>query len=149
MARQLLGKEVTEALNARISERAQALRDKGVVPKLATVRCGENPSDISYEKGALKRAADLGVETMQVLLPEDISKEDLIAKLQELNADDSVHGVLLFRPLPKHLKDDQTEIINVLAAEKDIDCMTDLSNAGVYEGKELGFPPCTPQACMA
>ncbi|MBR0401425.1 MAG: bifunctional 5,10-methylene-tetrahydrofolate dehydrogenase/5,10-methylene-tetrahydrofolate cyclohydrolase, partial [Lachnospiraceae bacterium] len=106
MARQLLGKEVTEALNARISERAQALRDKGVVPKLATVRCGENPSDISYEKGALKRAADLGVETMQVLLPEDISKEDLIAKLQELNADDSVHGVLLFRPLPKHLKDD-------------------------------------------
>ncbi|MCR5538923.1 MAG: bifunctional 5,10-methylenetetrahydrofolate dehydrogenase/5,10-methenyltetrahydrofolate cyclohydrolase [Lachnospiraceae bacterium] len=148
MARQLLGKEVTEALNARISERAQALRDKGVVPKLATVRCGENPSDISYEKGALKRAADLGVETMQVLLPEDISKEDLIAKLQELNADDSVHGVLLFRPLPKHLKDDQTEIINVLAAEKDIDCMTDLSNAGVYEGKELGFPPCTPQACM-
>ncbi|MBR0401710.1 MAG: bifunctional 5,10-methylenetetrahydrofolate dehydrogenase/5,10-methenyltetrahydrofolate cyclohydrolase, partial [Lachnospiraceae bacterium] len=68
--------------------------------------------------------------------------------LQELNADDSVHGVLLFRPLPKHLKDDQTEIINVLAAEKDIDCMTDLSNAGVYEGKELGFPPCTPQACM-
>ena len=148
MARQLLGKEVTEALNARISERAQALRDKGVVPKLATVRCGENPSDISYEKGALKRAADLGVETMQVLLPENISKEDLIAKLQELNADDSVHGVLLFRPLPKHLKDDQTEIINVLAAEKDIDCMTDLSNAGVYEGKELGFPPCTPQACM-
>ena len=148
MARQLLGKEVTEALNARISERAQALRDKGVVPKLATVRCGENPSDISYEKGALKRAADLGVETMQVLLPEDISKEDLIAKLQELNADDSVHGVLLFRPLPKHLKDDQTEIINVLAAEKDIDCMTDLSNAGMYEGKELGFPPCTPQACM-
>ena len=148
MAKQLLGKEVTEALNARISERAEALKAKGVVPKLATVRCGENPSDISYEKGALKRAADLGVETMQVLLPEDISKEDLIAKLQELNADDSVHGVLLFRPLPKHLKDDQTEIINVLAAEKDIDCMTDLSNAGVYEGKELGFPPCTPQACM-
>ncbi len=148
MAKQLLGKEVTEALNARISERAAALKAKGVVPKLATVRCGENPSDISYEKGALKRAADLGVETMQVLLPEDISKEDLIAKLQELNADDSVHGVLLFRPLPKHLKDDQTEIINVLAAEKDIDCMTDLSNAGVYEGKELGFPPCTPQACM-
>ena len=77
-----------------------------------------------------------------------MTKEALIAKIEELNADDSVHGVLLFRPLPKHLKADQDEIINHLAAAKDVDCMTDLSNAGVYEGKDLGFPPCTPQACM-
>ena len=148
MAKQLLGKEVTEALNAKLTARTEALKAKGVSPKLAIVRVGENPSDISYEKGAMKRAETIGVETMQVLLPEDISKEDLIAKIRELNADASVHGVLLFRPLPKHLKADQTEIENALDAAKDVDCMTDLSNAGVYENKELGFPPCTPQACM-
>ena len=148
MAKQLLGKEVTEALNAKMIERVAALKEKGVEPKLAVVRCGENPSDISYEKGALKRAETIGVATERVLLPEDVSKEELIAEIEKLNADDSVHGVLLFRPLPKHLKPFQTEIENTLAAAKDIDCMTDLSNAGVYEGKDLGFPPCTPQACM-
>ncbi|MBE5997829.1 MAG: bifunctional 5,10-methylene-tetrahydrofolate dehydrogenase/5,10-methylene-tetrahydrofolate cyclohydrolase, partial [Lachnospiraceae bacterium] len=148
MARQLLGKEVTEALNAKMTARCEALKAKGIEPKLAIVRCGENPSDISYEKGAMKRAETIGVLTERILLPEDVSKEDLIAKIKELNADTSVHGVLLFRPLPKHLKPYQSEIENTLAAEKDVDCMTDLSNAGVYEGKELGFPPCTPQACM-
>ena len=148
MARQLLGKEVTEALNAKLIARCEALKEKGIAPKLAIVRCGENPSDISYEKGAMKRAETIGVETERVLLPEDISKEDLIAKIEELNKDDSVHGVLLFRPLPKHLKPYQSEIENSLVAAKDVDCMTDLSNAGVYEGKQLGFPPCTPQACM-
>ena len=148
MAKQLLGKEVTEALNAKMIERVAALKEKGIEPKLAVVRCGENPSDISYEKGALKRAETIGVATERVLLPEDVSKEELIAEIEKLNADDSVHGVLLFRPLPKHLKPFQTEIENTLAAAKDIDCMTDLSNAGVYEGKDLGFPPCTPQACM-
>ena len=148
MAKQLLGKEVTEALNARLSERAAALREKGVAPKLAIVRCGMNPSDISYEKGALKRAETIGVETEVILLPEEVTKEVLIGTLERLNKDDTVHGVLMFRPLPKHLKADESEICNHLAAAKDVDCMTDLSNAGVYENKPLGFPPCTPQACM-
>ncbi len=148
MAKQLLGKEVTAALDARLSAKCEELKGKGVSPKLAIVRCGENPSDISYEKGASKRAESIGVEVEKILLPEDISKDDLIAEIEKLNADDSVHGVLLFRPLPKHLKADQSEICNHLLAAKDVDCMTDLSNAGVYAGKELGFPPCTPQACM-
>ena len=60
--------------------------------------------------------------------------------------DDHIHGVLLFRPLPKHL--DQAVIENALAPEKDVDCMTDLSMSGVFTGKKIGFPPCTPQACM-
>lgn len=148
MAKHLLGKEVTAALNARLTARTAALREKGVSPKLAIVRVGENSSDISYEKGAMKRAETVGVETERHLLPEDISKEDLIAKIEELNRDESVHGVLMFRPLPKHLKPYENEIANHLSAAKDVDCMTDLSNAGVYENKPLGFPPCTPQACM-
>ena len=148
MAKQLLGKEVTAAMNEKLQAKVAELKEKGVTPKLGIIRCGENPSDLSYEKGAMSRAALIGVEVERFLLPEDVTKEALIAQIEALNADASIHGVLLFRPLPKHLKDVQSEICNHLRPEKDIDCMTDLSNAGVFMGKPLGFAPCTPQACM-
>ena len=148
MAKLLLGKEVTAAMNEKLQARVAALKEKGVSPKLAIVRCGENPSDLSYEKGATARAELIGVEVEKFVLPEDVTKEALIAQIEAINADDSIHGCLMFRPLPKHLKADQDEICNHLAACKDVDCMTDLSNAGVFTGKKLGFAPCTPQACM-
>ena len=148
MAKQLLAKEVTAAMVEKLQARVAALKEKNIVPTLAIVRCGENPSDLSYERGATKRAEEVGVEVKKVVLPEDISKEALLAEIDKLNEDAGVHGVLLFRPLPKHLKADQDEICNRLKAEKDIDCMTDLSNSGVFTGKKLGFAPCTPQACM-
>ena len=149
MAKLLLGKEVTDALNGKLQERTAALREKGVVPTLAIVRCGANPSDLSYERGATKRAELVGVNVVKFELPEDVTKEALLAKIDEINADASIHGVLMFRPLPKHLKADQNEICNRLDPKKDVDCMTDLSNAGVCEGrKDLGFAPCTPEACM-
>ena len=149
MAKLLLGKEVTAALNAKLQAKVAELKEKGVSPKLGILRCGENPSDLSYEKGAVARAELIGVEVEKFVLPEDVTKEALIAKIEELNANESIHGVLMFRPLPKHLKADQNEICNKLDPAKDVDCMTDLSNAGVFEDrKDLGFAPCTPQACM-
>ena len=148
MAKQLLGKEVTAAMNEKLQAKVAELQEKGVTPKLGIIRCGENPSDLSYEKGAMSRAALIGVEVERFLLPEDVTKEALIAQIEALNADASIHGVLLFRPLPKQLKSAESEICNHLRPEKDIDCMTDLSNAGVFMGKQLGFAPCTPQACM-
>ena len=66
--------------------------------------------------------------------------------IEEVNNDDNIHGVLMFRPLPKHI--DQTVVENALSAEKDVDCQTDASLTGVFTGKQIGFPPCTPQACM-
>ena len=142
MAKLLLGKEVTDALNA-------ALREKGIIPTLGIVRVGADPSDLSYEKGATKRAELVGVDVKKFELPADASKEDVLAVIDQVNADDSIHGVLMFRPLPKHLKADQNEICNRLDPKKDVDCMTHLSNAGVFEGLNgLGFAPCTPAACM-
>lgn len=149
MAKLLLGKEVTAALNEKLQKQAAELKAKGIVPTLGILRVGENPSDLSYENGATKRAELIGVDVKKFVLPEDVTKEALIAKIEELNANDSIHGVLMFRPLPKHLKADQNEICNKLDPAKDVDCMTDLSNAGVFEGRDdLGFAPCTPQACM-
>ena len=148
MAKQLLGKEVNEKLNARIIAECEALKAKGVNPTLAIVRCGERPDDLSYEKGATKRAEALGVAVEKFLLPEDVSKEELLKTIDAINANDQIHGVLMFRPLPKHLRADQDEICNRLDPRKDVDGMTDGSNAGVFMGKELGFAPCTPAACM-
>ena len=148
MAKLLLGKEVNEALVAALQTRTAALKEKGVTPTLGIIRLGENPSDLSYEKGATKRAEEVGVAVKNYILPEDASKEDVLKVIDEVNADASVHGVLMFRPLPKHLKADQDEICNRLAPCKDVDSMTHMSNAGVFEGQDLGYAPCTPAACM-
>ena len=148
MAKKLLGKEVNEALVASLQTRTSALREKGIVPTLGIVRLGENPSDLSYEKGATKRAEEVGVEVKNFVLPENATKEEVLAVIDQVNADDSIHGVLMFRPLPKHLKNDQDEICNRLAPRKDVDSMTHMSNAGVFEGQDLGYAPCTPAACM-
>ena len=149
MAKLLLGKEVTDALNANLQERTAALRAKGVAPTLGIIRVGEDPSDLSYERGATKRAELVGVDVKNFVLPADASKEDVLAVIDQVNADASIHGVLMFRPLPKHLRADQNEICNRLDPKKDVDCMTHMSNAGVFEGlSDLGYAPCTPAACM-
>ena len=148
MAKQLLGKEVTAALNEKIIGQVAQLKEKGVFPKLGIIRVGERPDDISYETGATKRCDTLGVEVEKILLPEDVSKEELLEVIDKVNKDDTIHGVLMFRPLPAHLKAVQSEIENALDPAKDVDCMTDLSMSGVFTGKKIGFPPCTPQACM-
>ncbi len=146
MAKQLLGKEVTAALNERIKADVAALNAKGIKPTLGIIRVGERPDDLSYERGATKRCETLGVEYKKYLLPADVSQEELLKVVDEVNKDDNIHGVLMFRPLPKHI--DQTLVENALAAEKDVDCQTDASLGGVFTGKKVGFPPCTPQACM-
>ena len=148
MAKQLLGKEVNEALVAALQTRTAALKEKGIQPTLGIIRLGENPSDLSYEKGATKRAEEVGVAVKNYILPETATKEEVLKVIDEVNADASVHGVLMFRPLPKHLKNDQDEICNRLAPSKDVDSMTHMSNAGVFEGQDLGYAPCTPAACM-
>ena len=100
MAKLLLGKEVTDALNAKLIDRAAALKETGVVPTLGILRIGENPSDLSYEKGATKRAELIGIEVKKFVLPEDATKEAVLAEIDKLNADPAIHGVLMFRPLP-------------------------------------------------
>lgn len=146
MAKQLLGKEVTAALNERIKADVAALNAKGIKPTLGIIRVGERPDDLSYERGATKRCETLGVEYKKYLLPADVTQEELLKVIDEVNKDDNIHGVLMFRPLPKHI--DQSVVENALAAEKDVDCQTDASLGGVFTGKKIGFPPCTPQACM-
>ena len=147
MAKLLKGKEVAAALNEQSVRKAAALKEKGITPTLAIVRVGEKGDDISYEKGAMKRCAAVGVEVKNVILPEDVSQEEFYQTLDDLNHDPSVHGILMFRPLPKHLDNEKAR--NAIAPEKDIDGCSDGSLAGVFTGNGRGFAPCTAEAAIA
>ena len=146
MAQVLSGKEVAAALNERIAAEVEELKAQGVEPTLAILRVGERADDLSYERGATKRADSVGVAVKKVILPEDTDRATLLAEIEKLNADDSVHGVLMFRPLPN--RDDDEAARNALAPEKDIDGITDGSMVGVFANTKQGFAPCTAQACI-
>jgi methylenetetrahydrofolate dehydrogenase (NADP+)/methenyltetrahydrofolate cyclohydrolase len=146
MAEILKGKDVVDAMKAKMLADVETLKSKGVVPTLAIVRVGERGDDISYEKGAMTRCKGIGVAVKNFVLPADATQDDLLKVIDEVNKDKGIHGCLLFRPLPKHINENYVR--NQLAPEKDVDGITDLSMAGTYSCTELGFPPCTPTACM-
>ena len=130
----LKGAPVVAAMNEANAARCAALREKGVVPTLAVVRVGAREDDLSYEKGVMARCAKVGVEVKQFLLPADAAQEELLGVIACINADPSIHGCLLFRPLPRQF-DDRT-IRSALAPEKDIDGITDGRRA-VVVGRSL------------
>ena len=146
MGQIIKGKPVGDALSDQLKVECEALVKEGIQPKLAILRVGAKPNDLSYEKGALKKCETIGIQTEVTELPEGTTQDEYIAALEKLNKDTSVNGILTFRPLPEGI--DENVIKNIIAAEKDVDCMTDLSMSGVFTGKKIGFPPCTPQACM-
>jgi len=147
MAKILQGAEVAKSLSQTISSRVDELTALGVIPCLATVRVGEPDDAIAYERSVTKSAEKLGVAVRNTVLPEEVSQQELLRQLEDLNMDPSVHGILLFSPLPRHINNRVAH--DALSPAKDIDGVTMLSHAGVYSGTNLGFAPCTPSACMA
>ena len=146
MARLLKGGPVAESMCQRLQKQVETLGQIDVVPVFGIVRVGERPNDVSYERGAMKRAASLGVEVRRFLLPETATEDELVAVLEKINHDDSVHGCLLFRPLPPHL--DTQRVGRTLRPEKDIDAMTTASMGGLLTQTDVGFAPCTASACL-
>lgn len=146
MAELLKGAPVAKAITLDLTERSAKLAQKGVVPTLTIVRVGNRPDDISYEKGAIKRCAACGVAVRRRILPESAGTAQLLTLMTELNSDKGVHGVLLFRPLPKHI--DESAVCAALDPSKDMDGITEGSMAGIFSGSGKGYPPCTAQACI-
>ena len=146
MAQLLKGKEVSEALTTRLTADVAGLKERGIHPCLAILRVGERGDDISYEKGAMKRCEAAGVLVRNFIYPESISQMELLEIIGQINQDAGIHGLLIFRPLPSHL--DEKAVMEILDPAKDVDGITPASMAGVYAGSGVGFPPCTPRACM-
>ncbi|OUO13021.1 bifunctional 5,10-methylenetetrahydrofolate dehydrogenase/5,10-methenyltetrahydrofolate cyclohydrolase [Flavonifractor sp. An4] len=146
MAEHWKGAPVAQALTERLIVKANQLKVQGIVPTLAIVRVGERPEDLSYERGALKRCEKVGIRVRQFTLPEESSHGDLLAVIEQINADREIHGCLLFRPLPPQI--DEAAICAALDPAKDVDGITAGSLAAVFTGSGAGYPPCTAQACM-
>lgn len=140
------GKEVVDALNKRLQDTVSDLEKVGVHPTLGILRVGEDPGAISYERGATKRAEVIGIGVRNFVLPQETGEEEVLALIDEINKDDEIHGLLIFRPLPGHINDEAVR--EALAPEKDVDGITARSMAGVFMGEQVGYPPCTAQACM-
>ncbi len=147
MAVLLKGAPVAKAITAELIERAGKLESLGVVPTLAIVRVGEREDDLSYERGALKRCEKVGISCRRYLLPADVSQEELMGTVTEINEDSSIHGCLIFRPLPEHLEGDA--VASALLPKKDVDSMTPASLLSTLSGLGAGYAPCTAEAVLA
>ncbi|MGL5650112.1 MAG: bifunctional 5,10-methylenetetrahydrofolate dehydrogenase/5,10-methenyltetrahydrofolate cyclohydrolase [Paraclostridium sp.] len=140
------GKPVADKISEDLKKEVKNLNEMGINPKLAIVRVGERSDDLAYERGALKRCQNIGIETEVVELDENISQEEFIKAVHKLNEDDKVNGILTFRPLPKHLSED--EIKYEISPKKDIDCFNPINTAKIVENDKTGYPPCTPTAVI-
>ncbi len=146
MGQIIKGKPVADAITAELVKDVEMLKSKGIEPKLKIVRVGAREDDLAYERGALSRMEKCGIKAEVLELPVDICQADFVKELKAVNDDPSVHGILLFRPLPKQL--DMEEIKFVVDPVKDIDCMNPLNAEKIFEGDKTGYPPCTSQACV-
>ncbi len=146
MAKILSGKTVAEALMSKNRETVEQLNDNGLFPTLALFRIGEKQSDLSYEKSIIKKADDSGIKLVKYMFAENVEPEEFYAALSKVNNDDSVHGILVFRPLPERF--DEEKVRNMICPDKDVDGCNDLSLAGIFINKDLGFAPCTAEAVI-
>jgi methylenetetrahydrofolate dehydrogenase (NADP+)/methenyltetrahydrofolate cyclohydrolase len=122
------------------------LKEKGVNPTLAILRVGEKSDDIAYERGAMRKCQSVGIEVRNVVLPVDVDRHEFYRILEQLNEDDSVHGILMLRPLPRYLDNEKAR--NSILPEKDVDGCSEASLGGIFINSNRGYPPCTAQAVM-
>lgn len=146
MAKLLSGKEVAARLKTTMETRIAALQEIGLTPALALVRVGNKPDDISYEASIVKQADGLGIRVCSYVLDEEVSEDELIQAIESINEDASIHGCLLFRPLPRGINEER--VCNALAPEKDVDGITNASLASVFTDGDQGFAPSTADACV-
>ena len=135
-------------VSAKIKEEVGAMLEKinGPAPKLAIVRVGENPDDMSYERGAVKKMDAFGLRSQCYTFPADITDEDFKKEFTAINADTDVSGILLLRPLPKQICEKDIEAM--IDPKKDLDGISPVNIAKVFSGDPTGFAPCTPEAVI-
>ena len=139
------GKQIAADVRAEVASKVSELKQKGIVPCLAVILVGENPASVSYVTGKRKALAEVGMEDKSILLPESTSQEELLSLIENLNKDDSVHGILVQLPLPKHI--DEDKVIMAISPEKDVDGFHPVSVGNLMIGRP-GFLPCTPHGII-
>lgn len=140
----LKGAEVSARIKEQVQEMMKGL--DGKIPRLAIVRVGERPDDLSYERGAIKKMASFGLEAKSFPFPEDISNQEFQSEFRKINKDPEVSGILVLRPLPKHIC--EADIEKLIDPAKDLDGISPANIAKVFAGDATGFAPCTAEAVV-
>lgn len=146
MADLLKGKEVASSIKNKIKEDIVELAKENKAPTLGIVRLGNNSGDISYERSIIKNCEKLGIEAKVFEKDVDIKTDELVELIEELNNDNKISGILVFRPLPKHI--DEELVRKTIDPIKDVDCMNPVNLGKIFEGDMSGVAPCTPKAAM-
>ncbi|AXN37472.1 bifunctional methylenetetrahydrofolate dehydrogenase/methenyltetrahydrofolate cyclohydrolase FolD [Peribacillus butanolivorans] len=139
------GKEIAEAVRQEISKEVQQLREKNIVPGLAVILVGDNQASQTYVRNKQKACEDLGMHSVLIKKPADLTQEELIQNIDELNQDDSIHGILVQLPLPGHIQ--EKAIIEAISPEKDVDGFHPINIGRMMTGQDA-FLPCTPYGVM-
>ena len=145
MATILNGKQVAAEIRAELKARAEALRKDGVVPCLAVLLAGDDPASKIYVRNKKRACEEIGIESRELLFPESVTEEELIAQIRALNEDAAVDAMLVQLPLPKHI--DEARVLAEIAPEKDADGFH-VVNAGRLFTGQTSVLPCTPAGCM-
>ena len=140
----LKGLPVANAINEKLIKDISDMKDH--VPHLAIIRVGERPDDCSYEKGATKKMEKVGARCTSYVFPQEIDNDTFQKEFDKINEDPDIDGILLLRPLPKHL--DEKAIENRIDPKKDLDGISPMNLAKVFAGDESGFAPCTAEAVI-
>jgi len=140
------GKEIADFLREEITADIEMLASKGIKCGMAAIRVGERPDAVSYEKATMKWLYKLNIDCIPFTYPEDISKEDFFAEIEKINNMDNIHGMLLFRPIPREL--DTGEVEHVISPIKDIDGMNPMNFGKICTSDDTGYAPCTAEAVM-
>lgn len=139
------GKQVAADIRAEVAQKVAALKKNGKNACLAVILVGENPASVSYVTGKQKALAEVGMQDRSVHLPENTTEEDLLKLIDQLNNDDTVHGILVQLPLPKHINEDK--VIMAISPEKDVDGFHPVNVGNMMIGRP-GFLPCTPHGII-
>jgi methylenetetrahydrofolate dehydrogenase (NADP+)/methenyltetrahydrofolate cyclohydrolase len=140
------GREIAEKVYAQLRGEIAELKQAGRIPGLAVVLVGDNPASRAYVRSKDKMCRDLGLHSVKLELPAATTQEELLARVDELNRDPAIHGILVQSPPPKHI--DEPAIVRALDPRKDVDGFHPISVAKLAMGDETGFVPCTPLGCL-
>lgn len=139
------GKAVAADIRANVAKKVQELKEKGVAPALSVILVGDNPASVSYVTGKQKALAEAGMVDKSIHLPESTSEQELLDLIDKLNADPSVHGILVQLPLPKHINEEKITL--AIDPKKDVDGFHPVNMGNLLIGKK-GFLPCTPHGVL-
>ena len=144
-AQKIDGIALSQQLRADVTHRTTALKAKGITPGLAVLLVGDNPASQVYVRNKVKACEDVGFHSVLERYSAELGEEELLARIATLNADPSIHGILVQLPLPEHIASER--VLEAIAPQKDVDGFH-IANAGALMVGHPEFKPCTPYGCM-